>query len=58
MNVAEKTQRAIDGAMPLQWPARLLKQTFFKHVKFVFWRLRFKQTLTQQPSFRAPKVLH
>ena len=56
MDVAEKTERAIDGAMPLQWPARLLKQTVFKHVKFVFRRLRFQQTLAQQPCFMSPQV--
>ena len=57
MNVAEKTQRAIYGAMPLQRPARLLKQTVFKHVKFVFRRFRFQQTLAQQSCFMAPQVL-
>src|SRR6185503_12797031 len=56
MNVAKKTQRAIDRTMPFQGLERLLQQAFFKHVNFLLRRLRLKQALPQQSCFMAPQI--
>ena len=56
MNIAEKTQRAIDGAMALERPQRLRQQALFKDLEFLFWRARFKQTLPQQSCLMAPQI--
>ena len=56
MNVAEKTQRAIDCTMPFQRLERLLQQAFFKHLKFLLRRLRFQQAFTQKSCFMAPQI--
>lgn len=56
VDIAKEPQSAIDYTMPFQRLERLFQQAFFKHLKFLFRRLRFQQAFPQKSCFMAPQV--